>query len=229
MDESAQVAQACDILDANGLGDMIWGHVSCRDASGDGVWIKASGWGLEETTPDRVILVDRQGALQQGEGGVPIELPIHTEILAARPDVGCVVHCHPTYSIAFAATGAPLRAISHEGTLFVPPDIVRFEDTADLIRTPELGQLLAKRLGDRNAALMVGHGIVAVGADVATAVMTAVLLERSCRLQLLTMSAGPLRHWTGDDEALAKRARCWARSQIEGGFAYLARRVGPRS
>ena len=226
MDERELVAQACNALEYAGLGDMIWGHVSCRDGEGRGTWIKSGGFGLEETTPEGVLLVANDGALVVGEGNVPIELPIHTEILAARPELNSVVHCHPSHGIALGAIGAPLRPISHEGTLFVPPEIVRFTDTADLIRTPDLGRLLAERLGDRNAALMVNHGIVAVGEDVPTAVMTAVLLERACRLQLLAMSAGELRSWSDDAEALEKRTRCWGRSQIDGGFAYLVRRAG---
>ncbi|HUZ21989.1 MAG TPA: class II aldolase/adducin family protein [Acidimicrobiales bacterium] len=227
MDDRELVATASCVLDECGLGDLIWGHVSCRDRHGRGTWIKASGFGLEETSPDHVVLIGRDGTLLQGEGGVPIEHPIHTEILAARADVGCVVHCHAPHAIALAATGEPLRPISHEGTLFTPPDIVRFTETADLIRTPGLGGMLADRLGARNAALMVSHGIVAVGEDVPAAVMTTVLLERACRLQLLAMAAGPLRTWSSDAEALEKRARCWARSQIEGGWAYLVRKASP--
>ncbi|HEX2312455.1 MAG TPA: class II aldolase/adducin family protein, partial [Thermomonospora sp.] len=49
--------QANHALAAAGQGDMVWGHASVRDPGGDGVWIKAPGWGLEEIRDDRVQLV----------------------------------------------------------------------------------------------------------------------------------------------------------------------------
>jgi ribulose-5-phosphate 4-epimerase/fuculose-1-phosphate aldolase len=228
-DPRDDVALASAVLGDAGLGDMVWGHLSVRDPSGRGAWIKASGWGLEEITPDRVMLVDWQGRRLEGSGNVHIEVPIHTEVLSARPDVGSVVHCHPGHAIAFAATGEPLRALSHEGCLFTPPDIARFTLTGDLIRTPELGRDLAGCLGLRNAVFLPHHGIVTVGDSPATAVMASVLLERACQLQLLAMAAGGVGSWSSDEEALAKRERCWSPAQLEAGWEYLVRRVQSRS
>ncbi len=228
-DVRGDVALASAVLASAGLGDMVWGHVSVRDPSGHGAWIKASGWGLEEITPDRVMLVDWDGRQLEGSGRVHLEVPIHTEILSARPDVGAVVHCHPAHAIAFAAAGEPLRPMSHEGCLFTPPDIARFTLTGDLIRTSELGRELASSLGSRNAVLLPHHGIVTVGDGPATAVMASVLLERACQLQLLAMAAGGVRSWSNDEEALAKRNRCWSASQLQAGWEYLVRQAQSRS
>jgi L-ribulose-5-phosphate 4-epimerase len=220
-----EVALGCRALQAEGHADMVWGHVSVRDHAGRGVWMKASGWGFDEVTAEEVILIDRHGEIVEGHGRCHIEYPIHTEILAVRPDVGSVVHTHAPHALAFAATGDPLRPISHDATLFVPPDIVRYTRTADLILTAELGADLAAALGERNALLIPGHGIVTVGSDIGVAVMSAVLLERACRLQLLAMAAGGVRIWSDDDEALAKRNRCWSPAQLRAGWEYLARRA----
>lgn len=203
--------------------DLIWGHVSTRDPDGRGAWMKASGWGFEEVDADRVVLVDRAGDVLVGSEPRHFEYPIHTEILAARPDVSAIVHAHSPHAVAFAARGVPLRPISHDGALFVPPDIVRFARTSDLITTPALGAALANDLGARNAALMVNHGLVAVGPDVPTAVITAVMLERACRLQLLA-GDGDLT-WSSDDEALSKRTVHFSPQVVEPLWAYLVRRL----
>ena len=105
------------------------------------------------------------------------------------------------------------------------PDIARFTLTTDLITTAELGRALASTLADRNALLLVNHGIVAVGPDVPTAVVTAIFLERACRMQLLAMSAGELRRWSDDDEALAKREHCYSAALLEQAWDYLVRKV----
>src|SRR5437764_1238547 len=80
--------------------DLIWGHSSARDPGGRGVWIKSAEWGLGEVTAERVQLVGPDGAVLAGEGPRHSEYPIHTEIMAARPDVGGVVHTHPPFSVA---------------------------------------------------------------------------------------------------------------------------------
>ncbi len=191
------VTLGCRILDAEGHSDLIWGHVSARDPAGRGVWIKAAGPGFDEVEPANVTPASRDGAVLKGEGRLHVEYPIDAEVMAARPDVEAVVHTHAPHAVAFAATGRPLHPVSHEATLFVPPELARFTKTSDLIVTAELGQDVAEAIGDRNALMLVNHGIVTVGADVPEAVMTAVLLERACRMQLLALAADGALTWDG--------------------------------
>jgi L-fuculose-phosphate aldolase len=103
----------------------------------------------------------------------------------------------------------------------VPPDIPRFTATGDLVRTPELGQLLADTLGERLGVLMPRHGITTVGRDVGEAVAAATHLERACQIALL---AGPDAEGSPDEEALKKRERSYRHFQMA--WAYLSRAVG---
>lgn len=226
-DPRAQVATASRVLAASGAGDLIWGHASVRDPAGGGVWIKQSSWGLEEITPQRVHLVDRDGAVVHGEGPRHGEYPIHTEIMAARPDVGGVVHVHSRHAVALAASGVPLRPVSHEANYFVPPAVPRFTDTSDLILTRELGEAVAGRLGGADALFLVNHGIVCVGPDLPTATFAAIILERACRQQLLTTAYGPDYTWTDEAESLSKRGHIYTPKAIEEAWRYLVRRLPP--
>jgi L-fuculose-phosphate aldolase len=219
-----EVAIGCRILALEGQGNLVSGHVSARDPEGRGVWMKASSYGLEEIGPSQVILVSWDGEVYSGQGARHVEFPIHTELMRARGDVNCVVHTHPPWANAFAATAEPLRPITHEGCLFVPPSINRFTKTADLIVTRELGSEVAAAVAERNAAFMVNHGIVTCGPDVVAGVMTAVLLERACHINLLALS-GQVSVWASDEEALRKRASCWSPQQLQEGWDYLARRL----
>jgi len=221
----AEVALGCRILGREDQGDFVWGHVSARDPQGRGVWMKASTLGFEEIGPDNVILVGWDGEVLEGEGRRHAEFPIHTELMRARKDVTSVVHTHAPWAVAFASTEQPLRPLSHEGTLFVPPDVARFTKTGDLILTRELGEDLAAAVGDRNAAFMVHHGIVTCGPDVTTSVMTAVLLERACRTQLRAIAGGGPKTWSSDEEALAKRDHCYPPQLLRQAWDYLARRL----
>jgi L-fuculose-phosphate aldolase len=224
----SQVALGCRILGLEDQGDFVWGHVSARDPEGRGIWMKAATLGFDEIRPDDVILVGWDGEVLAGDGRRHAEFPIHTEVVRSRADVMSVVHTHAPYSVAFASTEQPLRPLSHEGTLFVPPAIARFTKTGDLILTPELGRDVAAALGERNAIFLVHHGIVTVGPDVPTAVMTAVLLERACRAQLRAAAAGGPRTWSSDEEALAKREHCYPPQLLQQAWDYLTRRAEDR-
>lgn len=219
------VATGCRVLAAHGESDLIWGHASVRDPDGRGAWLKAAGWGLEEITRDRVHLVTRDGVVVDGDGQRHAEYPIHTEVLAARPDVGAVVHVHPRHAIALAATGQDLLPVSHEANLFGPDPLPRFTRTTDLIVTADLGRAVTDGLGDRNALFLVNHGVVCVGPDLPTAVVTAVLLERACEQQLLTTAAGGRPTWTGREESIAKRDRIYTDEALHSAWDYLVRRL----
>jgi L-ribulose-5-phosphate 4-epimerase len=215
---------ACRILGWYGADDLIWGHVSARDPEGRGVWMKSSGYGFEEMTRERLVLVDETGATLAGSGRRHIEFPIHTHIMRARPEVGAVVHTHWPHVVAFGATGLPLRPISHDGTVFMPQGVPRY-GSGELITTEEQASALCDSLGGRPAILLVSHGLVAVGSDLAEAVFSAVMLDRAARYQLLAAAAGTDLQYSPDAVAVAKRAQHFTRANINGLWEYLRRRV----
>lgn len=222
----ADVALACHILADQGHGDAVFGHVSVRDPSGRGFWMKPAGLGLEEVRAVSLLLVDLDGAVLAGRRARHIEYPIHAEIYRARRDVQAVVHTHPPHATAFSALRVPLRPLSHEACLFVPPDVPRFSRTSDLIRTAALGRAVARRLGQAGALLLENHGIVTVGESPADACVRAVLLDRAARIQLL--AAGQERRWTPPAEARRKREHIYHAQALQEMWSHLVRRVEHR-
>ena len=217
------VATASRVLAAAGQDEISSGDTPrCVTPTGRGVWIKSAEWGLGEMTAERVHLVGPDGNVLSGDGTAHSEFPIHTEIMAARPDVGGMI-THPPYAVALAATGQPLRPVSHAANYFVPPAVPSFTDTADLILTRELGRSVALTLGGARAAFLVNHGIVAVGATLQQATVAAVLLERACRQQLLTQSAGGWPSWSPHEESLAKREHIYHDRALDAVWAHLVR------
>ena len=101
MTPAADVVAAHRALAVAGQGDLVWGHAALRDPDGRGVWTKASGWGFEEISEERVVLVSPEGEVLAGTGARHIEYPIHTEVLRTRPQAGAVVHTHSRAATAF--------------------------------------------------------------------------------------------------------------------------------
>ena len=122
---------------------------------------------------------------------------IHGEIYKARPEIVAVVHNHSPSVVPFSLTNVPMRAVFHMAA-FVGDGLPNFEirdaqkGTDLLVKTPYLGQALAKVLGKQPAALMRGHGSVTVGESLPRAVGRSIYLEMSARMQMQAMMiAGP--------------------------------------
>ncbi len=219
------LAYGCKILALEGQGDIIWGYVTCRvPGQADRLYMKPAAMGLEEISVSDLIEIDLEGRKVNGERPSHSEVFIHTEVMNARPEVNCVVHTHPPHAVAFGSTTRPLLPVGHEGSFFAE-GLPVFSETTDLIVTRELGEALARTLGQRNAALLQNHGLVTVGSNVAEAVMTAIILERACRVQLLAEAMGGAKAWTDPQEAAIKRERIYPPSALENAFNYYVRRV----
>lgn len=222
-----RLADACRILAMAGQGDDVWGHATARVPGTETFWMKPAGLGLEEVAADDMLLVDLDGRVVRGRRPRHSEVFIHSEVLRARPEVGAVVHTHPVPATVFSSLGVPLRPVMHEGNNFVPPDVPRFDETTDLIVTPELGRAVARAIGDRPALFLVNHGIVTVGATVEEAAVNALLLDKAAHAQLIVPGASP-RLWTSDAEALVKRERIYNAENLASRWSYLLRVLARR-
>jgi L-fuculose-phosphate aldolase len=187
-----QVAWACRILALEGYADLTLGHVSGRAPGDDLVHIKRKGVALDEVDADDVIELDLRHDEVPLTPDMHLEAVLHTEVYRARPDVGAVVHGHPPFATAFAATGAALEMLTHDSVLFCD-GVAVFEETPDLITEAAQGRAVAEALGDLRALVLRNHGVLVVGKSVPWAVLTALTLERAIRLQSIAQTLGTLR------------------------------------
>jgi L-fuculose-phosphate aldolase len=186
-----QVAYACRILALEGYADLTLGHVSARDSVSGLVYIKRKGVALGEVGADDVISFDLGDTDALASPEMHLEAVLHTEVYRARPDVGAVVHGHPPFATALAASEARLELLTHDAVLFVD-GVTVFDATAELITEVGEGRAVAEALGGRTAVLLRNHGVLVVGKDVAWAVLAASTLERAVRLQTIASTLGPL-------------------------------------
>jgi len=185
------VATANRIIERAGLSHA-FGHASARIAGTNTFLIPTRrSPGLAQAAD--LLVIDTEGRIISGEGEPNSEFWIHARIYAARPDVGGVVHAHPPACVCLTGIGEPHRVVHNQGAIFAAgvPEYSR----VGLVRSRELGDLLAQVIGKGHAAMMRGHGITTAFADVRTATVAACYLEESAALQLRMLSA------TGGDAA----------------------------
>lgn len=197
------VATANRILERAGLSNA-FGHASARIPGTDTFLLPTRrSPGLAEAAS--LLVIDTEGRKLEGEGEPNSEFWIHARIYAARPDVGGVVHAHPPACVCLTQIGQPHRVVHNQGGIFA--DGVPEYSPIGLIRSRELGELLARTLGAGSAVMMRGHGITTAYADLRSATVAACYLEESAGLQLTMLAA------VGGD---ASRLRAYTREEAEG-------------
>ena len=196
------VAVANRILERLGLSHA-FGHASARIA-GTSTFLIPTRRSPGFAEPDRLLTLDTDGRVVAGEGEPNSEFWIHARLYAARPDVGGVVHAHPPACVCLTQIGEPHRVVHNQGGIFADgvPEYTRI----GLIRSRELGDLVARTLGTGSAVMMRGHGITTAYADVRAATVSACYLEESAALQLRMLSAA------GGD---ASKLRVYSREEAE--------------
>jgi ribulose-5-phosphate 4-epimerase/fuculose-1-phosphate aldolase len=197
------VATACQVLAATGLSPGVLGHVSVRIGP-DEALVRCRGpreAGLATTTAEDIKPVRITGPTSPRELGgwsAPNELPIHTAVLRARPDVTAVVHAHPAAVVTMSLARLPWLPIV--GAYDIPAARIAAGGIptwprAALVNTQDLGDELAQCLGERPVGVLYGHGLVSVGcgdpaAALAEAVTNAYAVDCLARMTLAVRAAG---------------------------------------
>jgi len=189
-----------------------FGHVSMRDPRNANRFLLSRSMAPALVTAADILAYDRDGApLNAGDRRLYLERFIHAAIYRARPDVRAIVHSHSPSLIPFGVTRTPLRPLYHmsaflgAGTpVFDIRDVAGVTDM--LISDNQLGDALAKALGDHTALLLRGHGAVNVGTTIPQVVFRAVYTETNARLQAEAMRLGTVTYLSPEEAAKAAAA-----------------------
>lgn len=167
-----------------------FGHASVRDEKNPQHFLLSRSMAPGLVTTKDILEYDLDGAPINAAGrAVYLERFIHAAVYRARPDVKAVVHSHSPSLIAFSVTGTSLRPVYHLSSfLGAGTPIFDIRDAAGmtdmLVRDNQLGDALAKVLGDKFVVLMRGHGAVVVGNSIQQAVYRLIYTEVNARVQM---------------------------------------------
>ena len=90
-----------------------WGNASEIDSATGLVAIKPSGVPYDELSPEKMVLIDLQGNVVEGEYKPSSDMPTHIVLYKAFPEIGGIVHTHSPYATSWAQAG---RSIPCYGT-----------------------------------------------------------------------------------------------------------------
>ncbi len=171
------------------------GNVSVRTENGT-FYTTRSSVHKGDVTVDDIVEVDRYGNLLNGVGRPSTELKMHLFIYEQRPDVNAVVHAHPTFATAFAASGQSLDKPVFPEVLVLLGKIPLAPYATP--STEEVPESIRPFVQKHNAILLANHGAVTYGATLQAAYFAMEKLEHAAQITLYTRLLGGERELTND-------------------------------
>ena len=174
-------------MNASGLNQGTSGNLSVRIPGG--LLITPSSLPYELMQPQDLVALDLAGGSRDDGARRPSsEWRLHADILAGRPEIGAVLHCHSIHATALACHGRAIPPF-HYMTAVAGGDDIRCAPYATF-GTAELSALAVAALVDRRACLLGQHGQVAVGASLDQALGIAIEVETLAQMYLQALQLG---------------------------------------
>lgn len=161
--------------------------------------INAYGWHWSEVTPERLLLIDGQGTVLEGEGPdgqgevEASALNIHVAAHRANPRHKAILHVHMPYATALSMLENGRLLYAHQTACRFHGRIGYEETFGGIVLDADEGERLAAKARE-NAAydtmVLANHGVICAGPTVAQAFDDLYYLERAAKQQVLAQSTG---------------------------------------
>jgi L-fuculose-phosphate aldolase len=172
-------------LNELGLNRGTSGNASVRDS--DGFFVTPTGLAVEQMMPGDMVRMRFDGEYA-GERKPSSEWRFHRDILAARPEIGAVIHTHSMFATTLACLQQEIPPF-HYMIAVAGGDSIRCAPYA-LFGSQALSDAALAALEGRRACLLANHGMIALGRDLDQALAVAVEVETLCEQYWRALQAG---------------------------------------
>lgn len=186
-----ELAQCHHLIDAAGMSDTIYTHISGRLPTPQNSFLLSPyGMMFDEVQAEDLVALDANGRVlhKPARHVNAAGFVIHSAIYAGRPDVNCIIHTHTVAGVAVSAQKDGLLPISQAALEFYGR--IAFHDYEGLATDFDECARLVNNLGDKTAMIMHNHGLLVAANSVPAAFETLYYLEQACRIQLAALAGG---------------------------------------
>jgi L-fuculose-phosphate aldolase len=171
--EREVILDVCRRMNESGLNQGTSGNASVRIDGG--LLVTPSGVPYDELRPEHVVELRMDGSAAPGQLVPSTEWRFHRDILARRPEVGGVFHCHAMFATTLSCLRREIPAVHYMIAAAGGPTI-RCAPYATY-GTAELSAHALQALEGRKACLLANHGMITVGTTLPAAFKLAVEVE----------------------------------------------------
>lgn len=156
--------------------------------------INAYGWHWSEVTSDRLLLIDGDGNIVDGQGEVEASaLNIHVASHRANPRHKAIFHVHMPYATSISMLEGGRLLMAHQTAARFYGRIGYEEEFGGIAVTRQEGERIAQQARENlhiDCMFLANHGVVCSGPSIAQAFDDLYYLERAARQQVLAQSTG---------------------------------------
>jgi L-fuculose-phosphate aldolase len=169
-----------------GLTTTSGGNISAR-VDENTILITPSASDKGRMTGSEIGVMDMEGNIIGDKFKPSIESALHIGIYRNRPDVNAVVHAHPVYASAFAASAKEINTSLLSESYAILGKIIY----TDYYRmgSPDLASAVHEAVKSGNCVMMRNHGALAAGRTLLEAFDRLEVFEAAARVNILHMTA----------------------------------------
>ncbi len=194
----ADLAAAHQMAVYDGLAEGTWNHFSAM-VDERHMLITPADRHWQQVTPESLILTASPGDVPELPDQFWIGHPLHAAVHAARPDAICALHVHPPHATALSLLDEPeLYSASQMSVEFAGR--LAWSESYDGLAGAKQGEAIAAALGEHDALILRGHGVVVVGPSIEQAYLDLYQLDRACQAQQLALATGrPIKRFSAEE------------------------------
>lgn len=188
-DLKKKVYEANMALPEHDLVVFTWGNVSGVEREKELVVIKPSGVAYDDLSPDKMVVVDYEGNIVEGDLKPSSDTATHIELYKAFKDIGGVVHTHSPWAVSFAQAGSdiPAAGTTHADYFYGDIPVTRAMKEEEIVTDYEkqTGSVIIETFKERTidpnqipGVLVNDHGPFTWGTSPDNAVHNSVVLEK---------------------------------------------------
>lgn len=160
--------------------------------------IKPSGVEYDDLTPEKMVIVDREGNTVESDLRPSTDTPTHLEIYRRFPEIGGITHTHSPFATMYAQMKKPIPCYgtTHADAFCGDIPVTRELTREEIFTHYELhtGKAIAEILDPlkNRCVLVASHGPFAFGKDAKEAVHHACILEKVAMMAILATPESPI-------------------------------------
>lgn len=193
-----QVYQANMSLPQHGLVVFTWGNVSGIDRDKELIVIKPSGVEYDELSPEKMVVVDFEGNIVEGDLKSSSDTATHIELYKKFKNIGGIVHTHSSWAVSFAQAGLdiPAAGTTHADYFYgnIPVTRKMRKKEIEVDYEKNTGLVIAETFNEKNISpddipgvLVHDHGPFTWGTTPENAVHNSVVLEQVAEMTYHSM------------------------------------------
>ncbi|WP_287020968.1 class II aldolase/adducin family protein [Cobetia sp.] len=171
--------------------DLIYTHITARVPDEEGHFlINPYGWRWEEITASSLVKIDVNGQKVDDSAARvnPAGFTIHSAIHATSHSASWIMHTHTRAGVAVSSLEEGLLPLNQIALQF--HGRVSYHDYEGIALDLDERERIVASLGDNPALILRNHGLLTTGASAAEMFNNMFYLERSCEIQVATLSMG---------------------------------------